>query len=77
MKEINSGIALAKEIKDKKLTADCILQISNIYSSLSRYDDMLNSSKESLLLFEETRGRRGAAESLNNIGYVQSSLGNY
>lgn len=77
LKEINTAIAVTKKLNDKKLIADCILQISNIYSSLSRYDDMLNSGKEALLLYEEIKERKGAAESLNNIGYVQTSLGNY
>ena len=36
LKEMNRGIALAKEVKDKKLIADCILAISNIYNSLSQ-----------------------------------------
>ncbi|MEW6685211.1 MAG: tetratricopeptide repeat protein [Candidatus Edwardsbacteria bacterium] len=51
--------------------------MSEIYGSISKYDETLSSAKEPLLIYQEINDKKGQATSLNNIGAMNDIFGDY
>src|SRR3989339_195949 len=70
--DFQRGLLISGVIQDKKCQADCHLQSSDIYGSVNRYADMLDSAEKSLLLYQSVDDEKGQSESLTNIGHVHN-----
>jgi hypothetical protein len=64
LQEINKGIVISKAAKDRKLHADCLLQLSKIYAAVSEYENTLSVAEKSLLMYRKIKDKQGQVTSL-------------
>jgi predicted ATPase/predicted amidohydrolase len=74
---LEEGLALARELGDKKETAFILTLVSEVTSFLGNYHEAEGLLREALALTREIGDRFGAAWTLNALGTVAWNLGKY
>ncbi|MFH1003936.1 MAG: SpoIIE family protein phosphatase [Bacteroidota bacterium] len=71
------SVELLKLAKDKRGTADILLEIGDIYFNQKKYDNAVNYFKQSFKILEELKDPRSTIIILNRIGTAYSNWGNF
>ncbi len=77
LKYIKRAINLAGKIGNKNLLADCVLQLSKIYDSISKYQLALEKAKYAFEIYRQINDRKKIADCFHNIGVTYYHLRDY
>ncbi|MRR10832.1 tetratricopeptide repeat protein, partial [bacterium] len=73
----HEAIALAAMCEDRRLTADCLGQVSNIHNATSRYRELSRTARRCLVLCQAIGYPRGIAASYAYLGLALDNDGKY
>ncbi len=75
--DLRLGLSIAKEIDNRRLEAQCLLMLCELYASLSKIKEVIKNAKKSLVLCGEIRDKSIESSCFNNIGYCYYYTGDY
>lgn len=75
--DLNEAIKLAEKIGDKKLIADCLVNLSNVLMKTDKYDLSKQNILKALTIYDEIHSEYGKMTALNAAGVVHWYLGDY
>jgi tetratricopeptide (TPR) repeat protein len=77
MEAAQEGLAAAASGSDKKLVADCLLEIGAVYNYVSRFTEMGRNAQRALSLCRQIGYANGAGRSYNQIAIALDNSGGY
>jgi diguanylate cyclase (GGDEF)-like protein len=75
--DVNKAINKAKVIGNRKLEADCLIILSNIYQNTAQYNEAIKKLEIIREIYRELKNRKGEATSLDRIGVSYGEIGEY
>lgn len=72
---LEQALALASEMGDKRIEADCLRELGNVANRMCNYDAAVSLYRQSLALARELGDSRGESATLNNFATVEWELG--
>ncbi len=75
--DIDKGISLANEMKNKKNLADLLITLANFYLSMSKLEEIFQLSKNALDIYKKISDKKGISDAFHQIANFYYSLGKF
>ncbi len=75
--DLKEAVRNAQVLGEKKLEADCLIDLCRVYFGLSHYDDTIEIAEKALEIYRELNDEQGEMGGLNCIGIANWYLGEF
>ncbi len=75
--DLEEAVSNAQVLGEKKLEADCLIDLCRVYFGLSHYDDTIEIAEKALKIYRELNDEQGEMGGLNCIGIANWYLGEF
>ncbi len=72
---LDAALNIAKEIGDRRVGGNSLINIGNVYTKLGQYEKALSYYESALTIHKEIGNRSGEGDALTCIGYIYGNLG--
>ncbi|MCK4505713.1 MAG: tetratricopeptide repeat protein [Candidatus Aegiribacteria sp.] len=77
IEDLREAVRNAQVLGEKKLEADCLIDLCRVYFGLSHYDDTIEMAEKALEIYRELNDEQGEMGGLNCIGIANWYLGEF